>query len=454
MIKTFLKALAVCSLSALFFSSCGKDRSGEYYALIGTQTWVYKTMQQDYLFYEDLPKEEKLNFFKKPKEFVASLVSSKDQKNGVKFTHIDSIYTEPLSTRASQFPSFGFEGVIVRIPNGSEAIRVIYTEKESPAAEAQLKRGDWIIAANGKKINSNSYANFVNRPHGACKFTLGSFNGNGFDTLNIIQMPEPRVIQANNLLDTHSVNSGDKTAFYMLYNEFGADEKQLKSVFAQMGNSQFDDIILDLRYNPGGYVATSQVLASNLAPETAINQPFLKMTSNDIINKQEIYNIDSKLLGASTPISYRNLYIITSGSTASASEIVINGLKPYMKGRIFQVGDATFGKNVAQTRYRNEASPQVELWLTTHRLCNSEDFGDYFSQGLRPDYKCVENFGAHLGALGTQDDVLMQPILEHMATGNFPASHKDTSSRTQRVKVVYNPISEKPKLVLLENPVK
>lgn len=49
-------------LLAVLFTSCGEDRSGEYYALIGSKTWIYETMQQNYLFYEDLPAEDGLDF--------------------------------------------------------------------------------------------------------------------------------------------------------------------------------------------------------------------------------------------------------------------------------------------------------------------------------------------------------------------------------------------------------
>lgn len=66
-------------------SSCGEDRSGEYYALIATKTWIYEVMQENYLFYEDIPAEEKLDFFKKPAEFLTSAASSKDQKTGMCF---------------------------------------------------------------------------------------------------------------------------------------------------------------------------------------------------------------------------------------------------------------------------------------------------------------------------------------------------------------------------------
>ena len=450
MIKNILKTFLACAFTAGIASSCGEDRSGEYYALIGTQTWVYETMQQNYLYYEDLPAQEGLNFFTKPKEFLSSLISNKDQKNGIKFSHLDSIYTQTKS-RANNIPSFGFDGAVVRIPNGSEAIRVIYTQKDSPAEEAQLKRGDWIIAADGKKINGNSYEKYIARPTKECSFTIGNYNGEGFDTLNVINMPAPRIVDTNNLLRSEIITSGNRKAFYMLYNEFGLDGKLWESVFSQLAEHQFDDIILDLRYNPGGYVSTAQVLTSNLAPADALNQPFLKMTTNDKINKTDTYLIDPKLLGAPSPIAYQNLYIITSKNTASASEIVINGLKPYMKGRIFQVGEATFGKNVAQSRFIDEQAPQVELWLTTFSLRNSEDFGDYFDNGLQPDYKISENLASKLGEFGTPQDELIVPILHHMANGTFPTDpEKAEKTRTSNIQILYNPIEQKPKLLKIE----
>ena len=447
--KTLLKSFFAGVVAAGMLSSCGEDRTGEYLALVGTQKWIYQTMQENYLYYEDLPAEDKLNFFNKPQEFISSLLSSKDQKNGVKFSHVDSIYTESAS-RANNRPSFGFEGAMVRVGNGSEAIRVIYTQKDSPAEEAKLKRGDWIIAANGKKINANSYTKFIARPTEACTFTLGSYNGEGFDTLNVVQMPAPKMVKVNNVLESHFVTSGSRKAFYILYNEFGEDEEQLKRLFQQLNGQAFDDIILDLRYNPGGYVSTSQVMVSNLAPSEAVNQPFLKMTSNDKINQTEVYNVDPKLTGNGRPISYQNLYVLTSGNTASASEIVINGLRPYMKGRLLQVGTPTFGKNVAQTRFMNEASPKIELWLTTFSLTNSEDFGDYFTNGLKPDFSAEENLAGKLGKFGTTEDMLMEPILYHMANGSFPAKEEQMTSRTARTEILRNSIAEKHKWLKAE----
>lgn len=454
--------MLLCGCLALsgLLSSCGEDRSGEYYALIKTKTWIYDIMQENYLFYEDIPAEEKLDFFKKPAEFLASAASSRDKKDGYTFSHVDSVFTRATST----YPCFGFEAVLIRTSGGSNALRVLYTEPDSPAQEAGLKRGDWIIAIDNQKISTSDYSTYINRPTKAYSFTLANYNPYPedindpeynyveFDTLGTIQMPAPRYVEEQDLLATHMIQSGTRKAFYILYNEFGANTDALKELFSQLSGQLFDDLILDLRYNPGGYVSTSQVWGTALAPASAMGQPFLHMTYNDKINKTETLNFDANLLPGGTGLSYQNLYIITSGNTASASEIIINCLKPYMEGRLFQVGTATYGKNVAQQLFTSEEAPGIELWLTTTYLSNSNGFYDYYQNGLQPDYEIEENYAETLGELGSENDLLMQPILYKMANGSFPTTEgSETGNASRRagipaphVQVLLNSVSQKP----------
>lgn len=442
-------------------SSCGEDRSGEYYALIATKTWIYEAMQENYLFYEDIPAEEKLDFFKKPADFLASAASSKDQKGGYVFSHVDSVLTTSRAT--STYPCFGFEAALVRELN---ALRVLYVQPNSPAKEAGLKRGDWIIAIDSQKISISNYSTYITHPTKAHRFTLGKynpypenvddpeFNYVEFDTLGVVQMPEPRYVEEQDVLKYGIISSGNRKAFYLLYNEFGEDTKALKEVLSQLGGQQFDDFILDLRYNPGGYVNTAHELGSALAPATAMGQPFLHMIYNDKINKTETLNLEASPLTGGVNLSYENLYVLTSENTASASEIIINCLKPYMEGRLFQVGTATYGKNVAQQLFTSEEAPGIELWLTTTYLSNSQGYYDYFQKGLSPDFKIEENYEAELGDFGSAEDQLMQPVLYRMENGSFPVvTNPDESedattlsrSRTSKhVQLLVDPIARKP----------
>lgn len=445
-------------------SSCGEDRSGEYYALIATKTWIYEAMQENYLFYEDIPAEEKLDFFKKPADFLASAASSKDQKGGYVFSHVDSVLTTSRAT--STYPSFGFEAALVPTDGGTNALRVLYTQPNSPAEEAGLKRGDWIIAVDNQKVSKSDYSTYITRPTKAYSFTLGKynpypsnvedpdFNYVEFDTLRVVQMPEPRYVEEQDVLKYDIISSGTRKAFYLLYNEFGENTDALKEAFSWLNGQQFDDIILDLRYNPGGYVNTSQQLCSALAPATAMGQPFLHMIYNDKINKTETLNLEASPLTGGVNLSYENLYVLTSENTASASEIIINCLKPYMEGRLFQVGTATYGKNVAQQLFTSEEAPGIELWLTTTYLSNSQGYYDYFQKGLSPDFEIEENYGTDLGDFGSEEDQLMQPVLYRMENGSFPVvTNPDESedattlsrSRTSKhVQLLVDPIARKP----------
>lgn len=445
--RTAFYRLIYGTVISLTLMACGEDRSGEYYALIASKTWIYETMQQNYLFYEDIPAEESLDFFQTPETFLKNAASSRDQKNGTLFSHIDSVN---VSRALSSSPTFGYEAALIRTGSGDYAIRVLYTQPGSPAEEAGLKRGDWIIAANNKKIGSGDYSKYVSAPTQSYTFTLGNYNGEGFDTLGVTEIPAPRYIEETNLMKTSFITAGNRTAAYILYNSFGADDTEtLQNMFVEIAARQPNDIILDLRYNPGGYVSTSQLLSTLLAPQNAMGQTFLNMTYNDKIAKTESYLFEPSLIPGGTPLAYENLYIITSNNTASASEIVINCLRPYLKERLLQVGTATFGKNVAQSLFTDEQSPQLELWLTTAYLSNAEGFQDYFDNGLQPDYELAENYAEELGELGTAEDMLLAPVFTRMATGSFPAG-EDTATETTRsnpnVEVTHCSISKKPKL--------
>ena len=445
--RTAFYRLIYGTVISLALMACGEDRSGEYYALIASKTWIYETMQQNYLFYEDIPAEESLDFFQTPENFLKNAASSRDQKNGTLFSHIDSVN---VSRALSSSPTFGYEAALIRTGSGDYTIRVLYTQPGSPAEEAGLKRGDWIIAANNKKIGSGDYSKYVSAPTQSYTFTLGNYNGEGFDTLGVTEIPAPRYIEETNLMKTSFITVGNRTAAYILYNSFGADDTEtLQNMFVEIAARQPNDIILDLRYNPGGYVSTSQLLSTLLAPQNAMGQTFLNMTYNDKIAKTESYLFEPSLIPGGTPLAYENLYIITSNNTASASEIVINCLRPYLKERLLQVGTATFGKNVAQSLFTDEQSPQLELWLTTAYLSNAEGFQDYFDNGLQPDYELAENYAGELGELGTAEDMLLAPVFTRMATGSFPAG-EDTATETTRsnpnVEVTHCSISKKPKL--------
>lgn len=437
----------------VFFSSCGEDRSGEYYALIAEKTWIYETMQQNYLFYEDLPSEEEVDFFKKPEEFLSSVISERDQKNGTVFSHIDSIKTSRVQ---SEYPTFGIEGALVRGNSGDYYCTVLYTYSNSPASEMGLKRGDHIFMVDSQKINTSNYIEYFQRPVKSYRYQVARKDAAGKpDTLEITT-PAPQIVEQPSVYLTRTfTTTNGKKVFYIMYNSFEtADEADLKAKFAEGLAGSPTDIVLDLRYNPGGYVSTAQLLGTMLAPSSAMGKDCFSLVYNDKINKADTYTFDPTLLQGSPNASVDHLYILTSENTASAAELVINSLRPYLGDKLLQVGQNTFGKNVAQALFTNEAYPQLEFWLTTAYISNSEGFYDYYTNGLEADYKQEEDLTGNLGELGTAQDSLMVPVLYHLEHGSFPVTEPEQPDETpasrwlgntHKSQVIYNPVAHKPK---------
>ena len=436
-------------LPSLFFASCGQDRSGEYYALIGAKTWMYEVMQQYYLYYEDLPPEEDLNFFDKPETFLQSVVSSQDQKNGSVFSHIDSVN---VSRVQSVYPTFGLEGALVRNANGDYVVHILYVYPDSPAAEVGLKRDDWVVDVDGRALNTSNYTEYFQRPASSYRYRVATVK-DGLPDTSYIDMPAPRIIDQPSVFTYKTISAGGRTAFYILYNSFEtADEDLLKAAFNEAAAQSPTDIILDLRYNPGGYVSTAQLLSTILAPQGTMGQTWMNMIFNDKTEPQtQAYTFDSSLLQGVSNLSYDRLYVITTNNTASAAEIIVNTLRPYLGDKLLQVGASTFGKNMAQSLFTDEAYPQLEFWLTTAYVSNSEGFYEYYDNGLQPDYEAEEDLTATLGEFGTEQDSLMVPVLYHLEHGTFPVtgSEQDVQSRNhwcnKQKEVVYNPIARKPR---------
>lgn len=442
-------------LTCLLSVSCGEDRSGEYYALIATKTWMYDTMEENYLYYDELPEKDDVDFFKKPAEFLRAVISSKDQKSGVYFSHIDSVFTESRSV--SDNPSFGIESTLLRDSNtGKYYARVLYVQQDSPAEEGGLRRGDWILDVDSTSITTSNYSSYVSTPTQPHLYHIARTDENGLPDTLYVSMGSPRYVVEPSVYKTrYFTTASGKGVFYLMYNHFstGNDETELKSAFNEgMGNSP-DYVVLDLRYNPGGYISTALLLATMLAPESALGSTCLNLIYNDKIDKTEQVAFDSSLLTGTANFSFEHLYILTTGSTASAAEVIINCLRPYLGSKISQVGDYTFGKNVAQTLFTNENYPQLEFWLTTAYVSNANGYYDYYTSGLTPDYILAEDTSGDLGELGTEADALMTPVLYHIENGVFPSSSTETESGAPSRRIsagqfseVTNTVASKPKL--------
>ena len=115
--------------------------------------------------------------------FLTSVASDRDQKNGVLFSHIDSV---KISRVQSSYPTFGIEGSLVRGVSGDYYYTILYTQPDSPASEMGLKRGDHIFMVDSQKITSSNYTEYFQRPSKTYCYQVARMNDNGTpDSLNL-----------------------------------------------------------------------------------------------------------------------------------------------------------------------------------------------------------------------------------------------------------------------------
>lgn len=440
----------------LLFSSCGEDRTGEFYALIEDRMWIEEVMRDNYLWAEDMPVIEKEDdYFQEPATFFKNLLS-KNALNGKgdKYSYMEETKVETDNeTRSSTLDrtsTYGMEFVLTSDPTGTTThtyARVLYVLKDSPAEKAGIQRGDWLSAINKDRITTDNYKLLMQG--GAISIArneIVSFES-GFiwkakDTLSI----SPSVSMEINpfLINNVYEVDGQKIA-YLVYNEFATGpnnegtesvyNEQMKQIFAQFKTQSPDAFILDLRYNNGGFLQCAQALGSLLVPSSAIGKDFVNLTFNEKADPQVVrYPFDKQYADANLNLS--KVYILTGSQTASASEAVINGLIPYMGAEnVVLIGTKTEGKNVAMSSFKNETHG-LTLWPVIAFVSNANNEGDY-SEGFNPHYELNEYSLPIWQPLGSPEEYLLKNTISLITTGTMPdlSTSNEEGSRVLRTSI-------------------
>ena len=418
--------------------SCGEDRTGEFYALIEDRQWIEETMQANYLWAEDMPViENEDDYFKEPQTFFKSLLS-KNAMNGKgdKYSYMEEDPKAPQQESRSQMldrtSTYGMEFELTNDPTGTTNhihAHVLYVLDGSPAQLAGIQRGDWLSSVNGQRITTSNYQ--VLKNGGSIKVartriysTELGYTWQPADTLNLAASITMEINPF--LIDTLYQVEGQRIA-YLMYNEFstgpenkGTEEtynEQMKAIFANFKAQQPDALILDLRYNNGGYLQCAQALGSLVAPASALGKNFVNLQFNAKANSQKkAYPLLESYAEANLDLG--KIYILTTSHTASASEALINGLIPYMgKENVILIGERTEGKNVAMTAFRNETHG-ITLWPVVAYASNAEDFSDY-GDGFEPTHELKERNIVDWYPLGDNREYLLKNAISLITTGSI-----------------------------------
>jgi len=293
--------------------------------------------------------------------------------------------------------------------NSANDLRVKYVEAQSPAGRAGVRRGWRITKINGSTNITPNNSDFIVENvfySSNSSFTFVKPDNSTVDiTLNAATYREQPV-----MLDT-VYNINNKKIGYFVFNSFLGDTTQVYNnfsrLFSRFASENISDLVVDLRYNGGGYVTVQQKLANYLAPLAANGNLMMKQEYND---KYSRYNSadNFKKLGN---LNLNRIFFIVSQSTASASELVINNLKPYMD--VILLGpDNTYGKPVGYF-----AIPVGDWYIfpVSFRSTNQKGEGAYFG-GLPVAHKVADGLDKDWGDV---DEASLASALRYITTGKF-----------------------------------
>lgn len=237
---------------------------------------------------------------------------------------------------------------------------VNYVVPNSPGAAAGLKRGDVISAVNGKALNKDNYKELFGEQFSLTIAQNVSVSSAGVVTTggknyNISAV----VLEEDPVAYKEVIQSNNKKIGYLVYNGFQSNyNDDLNRAFGELKQAGITDLILDLRYNGGGSVETAVALGQMITGQFT-DKPYVSLQFNDkhsqysytdnLQNKVATYdfvNGETTKTGEQVinSLNLNKVYILTSSGTASASELTISGLKPYIN--VVTIGDETFGKFV------------------------------------------------------------------------------------------------------------
>ncbi|WP_234572560.1 S41 family peptidase [Rhodohalobacter sp. 614A] len=475
--KVFSISLALLFLSTLL--SCKDSSTGsddEIEEAPQEKQFVWEAMNYWYYWQEQVPKlSDNKSFFENEQDYHNYLMDFNhpegvfedlqfNKENGFSeavlaqfgeddFSFFIDDYKVFLAQQQGESYNFGFEYGLVGFEGETEIFGYVqYVIPDTPAEAAGIERGDVFSHINGTRLNRNNYGNLLSSS--SLELGLADYN-------NRVITPngETKTVQAGDVFEdpiymSKVINTGAASVGYLLYNSFQRNSHQdLNDVFGEFKSQGIDELVLDLRYNGGGAVTTSQLLTSMISGLGSSNE-FGRYSFNSkrnplyqevvsFLDEGPIYDSEGNLTDATFPInklSLDRLYVLTSYRTASASESVINSLRAYID--VIVIGDQTVGKDDISLTLFDSDVPYHEganinpthnyaLQPIVGKLVNRN--GESEGEGFLPDYEVIEyEYLENLPPLGDENEPLLGTALTDI-NGGIIAKTAQTQFRRKAI---------------------
>jgi len=389
MMKRIIRWLPLFLLAAFILAGCEKnvipeeeeEEQGPVQASALIQKingFIKEAMSEVYLWNDKMPVID-IKYETDPKAYFDKLLYSEDR-----WSYITDDLAALEGSQQGIEKTYGYSLTFGRfvdgagLPTGNYFGIVEYVYPNTPASEAGFTRGDLIIRLNGGNITADNYRDLLSGT--SASVTKGTLTSQGISPGETVVL----VAEELHLDPVHMYKiieaEGHKIG-YLVYLQFIPDynSTSLRLALQYFQENQVTDLVLDLRYNPGGSISAAQYLTSSIAPVDIVNNNSVLVTYqwNDDLQAYWVSNGLEGQLGVNfdpavpVMLGLSKLYILTGYGTASASELTICGLEPYME--VVTVGDTTYGK------YTASITIKPEEWYT-----NEADYSDFKNWGLQP----------------------------------------------------------------------
>ncbi len=445
-----MKKLTLILVLFVFGISCNKEEDliipktveAEANSGADVQDFMWKAMNYWYFWYNEVPNLGDDRFpisaegSKEYTEFLLSEDNPEDFFNNKlrfsedRFSFLSDDFVQLTNQLAGISRSNGLEFGLVKFQDSEDVFGYVrYIIPNSDAATKQIRRGDLFTAVNGQTLNTTNFRDLLFGESNTYTLTLASIiDGEVIQGTDEVTLTKEEGLSENPVFLDKVFEIGDKKIGYIVYNGFTNEyDQELNEAFSRLKSSGVTDLVLDLRYNSGGSVRSATFLSSMIY-DTNTNDVFLKSRYNAKYqaileeNETETRRFFANKLTNGNSINSLNLskvYVLTTTGTASASELVINGLDPYVD--VIQIGETTRGKNEFSitmvddraNRYifsqeRKNKIKSGNSWAIQPligRNENADGFSDY-TAGLVPEIALEEDL-ANLGILGDQNEPLL-----------------------------------------------
>jgi len=293
--------------------------------------------------------------------------------------------------------------------------RIAQIYNKSPMYAFGVRRG-WII----KKLNGTDLASIFIAGDGTAYRDLIGPSQAGITNKFLFETPEGKdstitttksTFTLNTVLhyDTLILKSG--VTGHLVFEQFvQPSNAELETAFTFFKQHNINNIIVDLRYNGGGDITVLQNLAAYIAGSSRFGKPFLNFKHNEQQSENnKTYNFST----VTSPVSVTKMVAITTRSTGSASEDLINGLKPFIE--VKTIGDTTNGKPVGMYGFKHNVA--YMFWPISFELKNTLGEGDFYD-GFTPE-KYVPDDITH--DWGDRNEACLKEAIYYLENGSVSA---------------------------------